>query len=338
MKAVAQKCAAAFLCFNYVGAEKNLVAEYKYDAWGNHRVYTSGGIDITENLSYNNSIAKLNPFRYRGYYYDTETGLYYLNSRYYDPSIGRFINADDISYIQPTDINGLNLFAYCGNNPVMYVDPYGHEWWHWLIGGLIVIGLATLTCFSAGSFLGGMFAIGLAANGVVSSALATSILAYATVGAASVYVASAIVAGLGSLELWITGGSFQDGLNVFAAYGENAMWSTAFGGMIGAFGGYLSYKQQAITHSWTTERKRYWINQSNNPKSQWYGNSRAAKGYAPIVDGYPVQLHHTMGRGGANFYYYVEMTRSQHIQYHQIYGYKNFSSYTANINFWSLLF
>ena len=106
-------------------ANKNLVAEYKYDAWGNHRVYTSGGIDITENMSYNSSVAKLNPFRYRGYYYDTETGLYYLNSRYYDPSIGRFINADDISYIQPTDINGLNLYAYCGNNPVMYVDPEG---------------------------------------------------------------------------------------------------------------------------------------------------------------------------------------------------------------------
>ena len=102
------------------------MAEYKYDAWGNHRVYTGTGIDITDNSSYNNSVAKLNPFRYRGYYYDTETGLYYLNSRYYDPSIGRFINADDISYIQPTDINGLNLFAYCGNNPVMYVDPTGN--------------------------------------------------------------------------------------------------------------------------------------------------------------------------------------------------------------------
>ena len=106
-------------------ANKNLVAEYKYDAWGNHRVYTGAGIDITDNSSYNNSVAKLNPFRYRGYYYDAETGLYYLNSRYYDPSIGRFINADDISYIQPTEINGLNLFAYCGNNPVMCIDGIG---------------------------------------------------------------------------------------------------------------------------------------------------------------------------------------------------------------------
>ena len=97
------------------------------------------GIDITENMSYNSSVAKLNPFRYRGYYYDAETGLYYLNSRYYDPSVGRFINADDISYIQPTDINGLNLFAYCGNNPVMHTDPTGN---FVLISFLIGLGIA----------------------------------------------------------------------------------------------------------------------------------------------------------------------------------------------------
>lgn len=91
---------------------------YTQNAYKKGRVRKWGDIDITENMSYNSSVAKLNPFRYRGYYYDAETGLYYLNSRYYDPSIGRFINADDISYIQPTDINGLNLFAYCGNIPV----------------------------------------------------------------------------------------------------------------------------------------------------------------------------------------------------------------------------
>ena len=113
---------------------------------GNHRVYTGTGIDITDNSSYNNSVAKLNPFRYRGYYYDTETGFYYLNSRYYDPAIGRFINADDISYIQPTEINGLNLFAYCGNNPVMYVDSVGTspKWWQAILIGIGIIAVAAL--------------------------------------------------------------------------------------------------------------------------------------------------------------------------------------------------
>lgn len=61
---------------------------------------------------------------YRGYYYDAETGFYYLNSRYYDPEIGRFINADGL--IDQSDFSGYNLFAYCGNNPVMRTDPSGH--------------------------------------------------------------------------------------------------------------------------------------------------------------------------------------------------------------------
>ena len=68
-----------------------------------------------------------NPFRYRSYYFDQETGLYYLNSRYYDPEIGRFINIDDISVLSETQntFNGLNLFAYCHNNPISNLDANG---------------------------------------------------------------------------------------------------------------------------------------------------------------------------------------------------------------------
>ena len=62
---------------------------------------------------------------YRGYYYDTETQLYFLKTRYYDPAVCRFINADDVSYLDPENVNGLNLYAYCLNNPVMYIDPNG---------------------------------------------------------------------------------------------------------------------------------------------------------------------------------------------------------------------
>ena len=70
-------------------------------------------------------MGNLNPFRYRGYYYDTETNLYYLKTRYYDPAVGRFISADNVKYLDPDSINGLNLYAYCNNNPVMYVDDTG---------------------------------------------------------------------------------------------------------------------------------------------------------------------------------------------------------------------
>ena len=77
-----------------------------------------------------------NPIRYRGYYYDVETGLYYLQSRYYDPQTGRFINADDTDYLGADgSFASYNLFAYCSNNPVMNVDPsgcfsLGKHWWN----------------------------------------------------------------------------------------------------------------------------------------------------------------------------------------------------------------
>ena len=73
-----------------------------------------------------NGIAEINPIRYRGYYYDTETWLYYLQTRYYDPATGRFISPDTVDYLDPETTHGLNLYAYCNNNPVMYADPTGH--------------------------------------------------------------------------------------------------------------------------------------------------------------------------------------------------------------------
>ena len=73
-------------------------------------------------------IGNVNPIRYRGYYYDEESGLYYLQSRYYDPEVGRFINADEIDYIEPDTLMGCNLYAYCGNNPVSRIDAYGTSW------------------------------------------------------------------------------------------------------------------------------------------------------------------------------------------------------------------
>ena len=90
-------------------------------------------------------VALKNPFRYRGYYYDNETKLYYLNSRYYDPELGRFINIDDISVLEATQIalNGLNLYAYCLNNPVNEVDKSGYGIFAFLIAFLI-LGIANV--------------------------------------------------------------------------------------------------------------------------------------------------------------------------------------------------
>lgn len=93
---------------------------YKYDAYGRVTVYDNSG-NIDTNL---NSVRHMNPIRYRSYYYDKETNLYYLHNRYYSPVIRRFISLDDISYLED-NIDGLNLYAYCLNNPIMYTDEDG---------------------------------------------------------------------------------------------------------------------------------------------------------------------------------------------------------------------
>ena len=104
-----------------------------YDAWGN--VLRSTQI-ATGGSAANN----VNPFRYRGYYYDTETQLYYLQSRYYNPQWGRFLNADGY-FSTGTGLLGHNMYAYCNNNPVMEYDPSGKFPWHILIGAAISAGV-----------------------------------------------------------------------------------------------------------------------------------------------------------------------------------------------------
>ena len=100
------------------------MVEYSYDAWGN--------TEITGTL--NNTVGRINPLRYRGYYYDTDIGLYYLQSRYYDANIGRFINADEPTLL----LAGVsNLFGYCKNNPVNNIDYSGYLSFKTAINSLI---------------------------------------------------------------------------------------------------------------------------------------------------------------------------------------------------------
>ena len=140
------------------------VGGYAYDAWGN--------CTITLNA---NGIATRNPIRYRGYYYDEDTKLYYLNARYYCAEWHRFISPDDTAYLDPEMPNGLNLYAYCNNDPVNYADPSGNlpQWAEWLIGGA-VIGLAALGAIflpgAAGVIMGAAF------YGAVTSAVGGAVL------------------------------------------------------------------------------------------------------------------------------------------------------------------
>ncbi len=113
-----------------------VVARYSYDAWGVCTI-----VSDTTTVG----IATVNPFRYRGYYYDAETGLYYVSSRYYDSEIGRFLNSDDPMFLGVTgNIASYNLFAYCENNPVNYKDPSGYGPAGTIIGVILGFGLGAL--------------------------------------------------------------------------------------------------------------------------------------------------------------------------------------------------
>ena len=101
-----------------VDSEGSQVVVYRYDAWGEVLVSSDAS---------GFGLAQINPLRYRGYYYDQETGLYYLQTRYYDPKVRRFLNADDASVLtkDPEQLTEKNLYAYCDDNPVMYRDDTG---------------------------------------------------------------------------------------------------------------------------------------------------------------------------------------------------------------------
>ena len=139
-----------------LNANGALVASYNYGAWGNYSVHDKDGKKNTST----SFIGHINPLRYRGYYYDRETRLYYLQSRYYDFANYRFINADG----QFTDgFIGSNLFAYCENNPIRYSDPTGllaaeaaitlTNWWNpigWITAAVVVVEVVAIVAISYG--------------------------------------------------------------------------------------------------------------------------------------------------------------------------------------------
>ena len=130
----------------------NVVVEYTYDAWG-------APLSITGSLAA--TLGAANPFRYRSYYWDSEIGLYYLQSRYYSPEWGRFVNADEPSVLLLADeyLVGPNLFAYCYNNPANYSDPTGHIaivddllFLYIIITTVVVVGLVLIGYMSTSQF------------------------------------------------------------------------------------------------------------------------------------------------------------------------------------------
>ncbi|MBR3918386.1 MAG: RHS repeat-associated core domain-containing protein [Clostridia bacterium] len=175
----------------------NVVAEYLYDAWGKcYITYDPTGIGA------------INPIRYRSYYYDTETGLYYLNSRYYDPNTGRFINADSPENLGADgSILSYNLYAYCIGNPSNRVDSEGE--WSMPNWAKVVVGAVTTVAAVAVTVATGGAALPVIA-GVVASTAVSGAIGYATGGTQGMVDGLAdgfMMGGIGALGGAVIGGA-----------------------------------------------------------------------------------------------------------------------------------
>ena len=195
----------------------DLFAKYTYDVWGNVLSITNAN----GNPVADNNIAKIQPFRYSSYYFDGESGLYYIQSRYYDPVTHRFINADDIEYlgIDGTPLS-YNLFAYCYNNPVNQFDIGGN--WPSLktifkvAVTVVAVAAVTAAVVSTAGALG--VAAGVVTQTMVNAAVAGSITG-SVIGGVSNFAAQAICKGSNNINL------------------KEVAKSTAVGGISGSFSG-----------------------------------------------------------------------------------------------------
>ena len=195
------------------------LVEYEYDAWGNCTIKK----DLTDF-----NLAKVNPIRYRGYYYDRETGFYLTGTRYYDPEIGRFINADSVISGTGESVQGYNLFAYCFNNPVNMSDPSGN-WPKWATK--LVAAVAVVAVVAA-----------VAAVTVATAGAGTAIAAVAVGAAKGAAIGFAVGAASGAAIGYATTGTLEGTLNGMA---DGALSGSISGAITGGVNGYSNYSSAA---------------------------------------------------------------------------------------------
>ena len=211
-----------------VDEDGRCVVKYDYDAWGNFK----------KTIYIDNYVSHSNPFVYKGYFFDSETGWYYLKSRYYDPSIRRFINADNYNYLDSESLNGINLYSYCGNNPILGYDPEGTWSWGKFWGVVAVVAIAAVaiavTVASCGAAAAGA---GFLASCAVSSIGAYTLAATATTVAtiATYVVATTTVIGITAFAIADIQSIVTDGQNNYLSFlGDayepikNSLYSIAF--------------------------------------------------------------------------------------------------------------
>lgn len=252
-----------------------VVANYNYDAWGNViSVTDANGAAITDSTH----IANVNPLRYRGYYYDSETGLYYISARYYDPEIGRWINADNQIAGIGGEVLGYNLFAYCTNNPINMSDPSGNwpKWATKLVAAVAVVAVVAVVAAVTVATAGAGTAIAAVAVGAAKGA-AIGFAVGAATGAAGGAISHRISTGR-----W--GGAGEAALNGMAS----GALSGAIGGAItGGITGGLSYNSGATSAGKGFDTYRQLKNEIGSPGAgnEWHHiveQSQIAKsGFSP---------------------------------------------------------
>ena len=227
--------------------EGKVVVKYDYTAYGEI-------VEVYDNTNY--ELSKINPFRYKGYYYDEETQLYWVSSRYYSPELCRWISPDSIEYLDPESISGLNLYAYCGNDPINKYDPTGH----WGVLALVAITAASMIIGGTAQFVSNAMAgktgselwreVAGAAVGAGVNALALC-LAMST-GGASLFIAAGASAiaqtGVDTLETVIRGEEVDVG-QTFIDLGLNFLTTLA--------GNYLGGKMIPTNPGWFQPQK-FW--------------------------------------------------------------------------------
>ncbi len=209
----------------------NEIVTYEYDSWG-------ALVNITDNSNIN--LGTINPFRYRSYYYDEESGFYYLNSRYYNPKMGRFINADSV-VSEIGEINGCNIFCYSFNNPISLVDDDGNwpKWAKKVVAAVAVVAVVTIAA---------AITVATCGTGTVAATVAVGAAKGTAIGFAT---GGVIGATKGAIENRIkTGGWKGSGKAALEDGSSGALEGSIVGAISGGVGSYLKLSNVA-NNNWT---------------------------------------------------------------------------------------
>ena len=233
--------------------KNRIIGEYEYDGWGK---CVEKELSPEKNTEIDTFVLHNNPFRYRGYYYDVETQLYWVSSRYYSPELCRWISPDSIEYLDPESINGLNLYAYCGNDPINKYDPTGHFGIWALVAitaaSMLIGGTAQLVSNAMAGKTGSELWRGVAGAAVGAGVNALALCLAMPTGGASLFIAAGASAiaqtGVDTLETVIRGEEVDVG-QTFIDLGLNFVTTLA--------GNYLGGKMIPTNPGWIQTQK-FW--------------------------------------------------------------------------------